>query len=108
LLATSPQGGAGKKVVSPQIRRDAVLVMRVEVELSQQRTCGADGVHKGSLHLYLSQLYDYHFVVCRLERDIKGFSSLTIHLGIAPGLVTCNPNLNTKRKVRQHDLKLPL
>ena len=34
------EGGGGKKVVSPQLRREAVLVMRLEVELSQRRACG--------------------------------------------------------------------
>src|SRR5208282_4699844 len=34
------EGGSGKKVVSPQGRREAVLVMQVEVELSQRRACG--------------------------------------------------------------------
>src|SRR5450755_678740 len=34
------EGGGRKKVVSPQTRREAVLVMQVEVELSQRRACG--------------------------------------------------------------------
>src|SRR5271166_3605904 len=34
------EGGSRKKVVSPQARREAVLVMQVEVELSQRRACG--------------------------------------------------------------------
>ena len=34
------EGGGRKKVVSPQLRREAVLVMQVEVELSQRRACG--------------------------------------------------------------------
>src|SRR5271154_3800358 len=34
------EGGSRKKVVSPQGRREAVLVMQVEVELSQRRACG--------------------------------------------------------------------
>src|SRR5271167_3490576 len=34
------EGGSRKKVVSPQARREAVLVMQVEVELSQRRSCG--------------------------------------------------------------------
>src|SRR5664279_4084162 len=34
------EGGDGKKVVSPQSRREAVLVMQVELELSQRRACG--------------------------------------------------------------------
>src|SRR5271165_1829528 len=34
------EGGGRKKVVSPQARREAVLVMQVEVELSQRRACG--------------------------------------------------------------------
>src|SRR5580704_13504064 len=34
------EGGSRKKVVSPQMRREAVLVMQVEVELSQRRACG--------------------------------------------------------------------
>ena len=34
------EGGDRKKVVSPQARREAVLVMQVEVELSQRRACG--------------------------------------------------------------------
>src|SRR5712692_8675508 len=34
------EGGSRKKVVSPQTRREAVLVMQVEVELSQRRACG--------------------------------------------------------------------
>src|SRR5271170_7719212 len=34
------EGGGRKKVVSPQGRREAVLVMQVEVELSQRRACG--------------------------------------------------------------------
>ena len=34
------EGGGRKKVVSPQMRREAVLVMQVEVELSQRRACG--------------------------------------------------------------------
>src|SRR5271169_2051991 len=36
------EGGGCKKVVSPQARREAVLVMQVEVELSQRRACGLD------------------------------------------------------------------
>src|ERR1035438_3689967 len=34
------EGGSRKKVVSPQARREAVLAMQVEVELSQRRACG--------------------------------------------------------------------
>src|SRR5271165_5576927 len=34
------EGGGRKKVVSPQAGREAVLVMQVEVELSQRRACG--------------------------------------------------------------------
>src|SRR3974377_1778881 len=34
------EGGGRKKVVSPQMRREAVLVMQIEVELSQRRACG--------------------------------------------------------------------
>src|SRR5271165_3381510 len=34
------EGGGRKKVVSPLARREAVLVMQVEVELSQRRACG--------------------------------------------------------------------
>ena len=34
------EGGGRKKVVSPQVRREAVLVMQVEVKLSQRRACG--------------------------------------------------------------------
>ena len=37
---SSVEGGGGKKVVSPQARREAVLVMQLEVELSQRRACG--------------------------------------------------------------------
>src|SRR5271167_5230008 len=34
------EGGSRKKVVSPQAQREAVLVMQVEVDLSQRRACG--------------------------------------------------------------------
>src|SRR5580704_5707541 len=34
------EGGSRKKVVSPQARREAALVMQVEVDLSQRRACG--------------------------------------------------------------------
>lgn len=33
-----------KKVVSPQMRREAVLVMQAEIELSQRRACGLIGL----------------------------------------------------------------
>lgn len=33
-----------KKALSPQMRREAVLVMQVEVELSQRRACGRIGL----------------------------------------------------------------
>ncbi len=42
------EGGAGKKVVSPQLRREAVLVMQVEVELSQRRACGLMELCRGT------------------------------------------------------------
>jgi len=44
----SVEGGAGKKVVSPETRREAVLVMQVEVELSQRRACGLMGVQRAT------------------------------------------------------------
>jgi putative transposase len=34
--------------VSPQLRREAVLVMQVEVELSQRRACGLMELHRGT------------------------------------------------------------
>jgi len=34
--------------VSPQLRREAVLVMQVEVELSQRRACGLIEIHRGT------------------------------------------------------------
>lgn len=37
---SSVEGGSRNKVVSPQARREAVLVMQVEVDLSQRRACG--------------------------------------------------------------------
>src|SRR6516165_5619410 len=44
----SVEGGGRKKVVSPQMRREAVLVMQVEVELSQRRACGLMGLHRAT------------------------------------------------------------
>jgi putative transposase len=35
-------------VVSPQLRREAVLVMQVEVEVSQRRACGLMEMHRGT------------------------------------------------------------
>jgi putative transposase len=35
-------------VVSPQTRREAVLVMQVEVELSQRRACGLMELHRAT------------------------------------------------------------
>ncbi|MGH9551093.1 MAG: IS3 family transposase [Terriglobales bacterium] len=37
-----------KKVVSPQMRREAVLVMQMEVELSQRRACGLMELYRGT------------------------------------------------------------
>jgi len=34
--------------VSPQMRREAVLVMQVEVEMSQRRACGLMEVHRAT------------------------------------------------------------
>src|SRR5437868_13082005 len=42
------EGGGRKKVVSPQLRREAVLVMQVEVELSQRRACGLMELYRGT------------------------------------------------------------
>src|SRR5664279_1920765 len=42
------EGGSRKKVVSPQARREAVLVMQVEVELSQRRACGLMDLYRGT------------------------------------------------------------
>src|SRR3974377_2618629 len=42
------EGGGRKKVVSPQLRREAVLVMQVEVELSQRRACGLMELHRAT------------------------------------------------------------
>src|SRR5271169_5449382 len=42
------EGGGCKKVVSPQARREAVLVMQVEVELSQRRACGLMEMHRAT------------------------------------------------------------
>src|SRR5215469_17283831 len=44
----SIEGGGCKKVVSPQMRREAVLVMQVEVELSQRRACGLMGLYRAT------------------------------------------------------------
>src|SRR3974390_3112041 len=44
----SVEGGGRKKVVSPQLRREAVLVMQVEVELSQRRACGLIGLYRAT------------------------------------------------------------
>jgi putative transposase len=35
-------------VVGPQLRREAVLVMQVEVELSQRRACGLMELYRGT------------------------------------------------------------
>ncbi len=42
------EGGGRKKVVSPQALREAVLVMQVEVELSQRRACGLMELYRGT------------------------------------------------------------
>src|SRR5271165_1282828 len=42
------EGGSRKKVVSPQSRREAVLVMQVEVELSQRRACGLMDLYRAT------------------------------------------------------------
>ena len=42
------EGGSRKKVVSPQARREAVLVMQVEVELSQRRACGLMDLYRAT------------------------------------------------------------
>src|SRR5450432_4874367 len=42
------EGGGRKKVVSPQALREAVLVMQVEVELSQRRDGGLVGLYRAS------------------------------------------------------------
>src|SRR5450631_3860285 len=42
------EGGGRKKVVSPQARREAVLVMQVEVELSQRRACGLIDLYRAT------------------------------------------------------------
>ena len=34
--------------MSPQLRREAVLVMQMEVELSQRRACGLMGLHRAT------------------------------------------------------------
>ena len=45
---TCVAGGGRNKVVSPQLRREAVLVIQVEVELCQRRACGLIGFHLGT------------------------------------------------------------
>ena len=42
------EGGGRKKVVSPEMRREAVLVMQVEVELSQRRACGLMDLYRAT------------------------------------------------------------
>src|SRR3974390_3314627 len=42
------EGGGRKKVVSPQMRREAVLVMQMEVELSQRRACGLMDLYRAT------------------------------------------------------------
>jgi hypothetical protein len=42
------EGGVGKKVVSPQMRREAVLVMQLEVKVSQRRACGLMEMDRGT------------------------------------------------------------
>src|SRR3974377_150626 len=42
------EGGSRKKVVSPQAQREAVLVMQVEVELSQRRACGLMDLYRAT------------------------------------------------------------
>src|SRR3974390_923284 len=42
------EGGGRKKVVSPQARREAVLVMQVEVDLSQRRACGLMDLYRAT------------------------------------------------------------
>ena len=42
------EGGAGKKVVGPRAKREAVRVVREEAGLSERRACGLIGMHRGS------------------------------------------------------------
>src|SRR5712692_8736226 len=42
------EGGAGKKVVGPRAKREAVRVVREEARLSERRACGLIGMHRGS------------------------------------------------------------
>src|SRR5207245_4448739 len=44
----SIEGGGRKKVVGPQMRREAVRVMQVEMELSQRRACGLMELHRAT------------------------------------------------------------
>src|SRR5271167_3300256 len=61
----SVKGGSRKKVVSPQTRREAVLVMQVEVELSQRRACG---------------LMDLYRATCRYHKHRSEDQSLRVRL----------------------------
>src|SRR6202140_1725087 len=42
------EGGAGKKVVGPRAKREAVRVVREQAGLSERRACGLIGMHRGS------------------------------------------------------------
>ncbi len=73
-------GGAVKKVTGPQLRRQAVLVMRSEAGVSERRACGLIGIHCGT-HRYVSRPEDPRLRVrlCELaaERRRFGYRRLT-------------------------------
>src|SRR5512146_1768442 len=45
---TSVAGGGCKKMVSPRLRKQAVVVMRSEVAVSERRACGLIQIHRGT------------------------------------------------------------
>src|SRR5260370_19871794 len=42
------EGGAGKKLVGPRAKREAVRVVREQAGLRERRPCGLIGMHRGS------------------------------------------------------------